>query len=667
MNRPFRRMAEPRPDHGQGTIDRCALRRKETCCTLTNATKKNARRKPFFHYPAAKAFVDFSLNFGWLLVMEAVPVKIPPILLTFLLVISVALVTYGCITINTGGEAEDESLPVTEPSPTATHTPTAIPSPTVTATPVATPTPTATPRPTPTPTPDPLSAYNSLGWLRDASPAVYEQIGQLSWASDGLSQLELDAADELAFLSIGSEATAIAIIDMPFLESVDPNDLLAIRALSSLAYTEDGALLPDVLAHPSFVNGITDDQTTLVAAAGTLQDPEEIRLMLHPGYAFIETVDAATALSPTLELSIVRTGRNKPGSTVETALQAIEFVEDVMQVPLPVNHVIIVLNEHRALRHQSAGANHGFAFTANPNLEAGAGHHFRSLIVHEIAHYYWRLEPDWIDEGVASIFEFMWGTELGISPGLLSPYRGDCEVHDLSALSALDPGTAHRQFNCNYFLGQMLFQELLEDAGNEDFSEGLRALYRLQLSQSSSGLMPGIAQVREAFRGQSVIVEKHWSGKVNAPENRPAVLPWLSANLIQWDILPAYDGSVVEFQGTVLGGASLAKQTIQQARTGGFPNFTLHSTNEFDYVGTILPPLAPDDDRYWILDDVGDVVANTYSLRDSTFTVRFVLPSQLDSSEEYAVLVWGFQDESRMPIFGNSADTLGYAIIRTDE
>ena len=454
---------------------------------------------------------------------------------------------------------------------------------------------------------------------------------------------------------------------MPFLDSVEPNDLLAIRAMYALANREGGTLLSDVLAHPTLESGITDDQTTLVAAAGTLQDPEEIRLMLHPGYAFVETVNAATSLSPTLELSIVRTGRNQPGSTVEIALQAIEFVEDVMQVPLPVNHVIIVLNEHRELRHQSSGANHGFAFTANPNLEAGAGHHFRSLIVHEIAHYYWRLEPDWIDEGVASIFEFMWGTKLGISRGLLNPYRGDCEVHDLSTLSALDPGTGQRQFICNYFLGQMLFQELLEDAGTEDFSEGLRALYRLQLSQSSAGLMPGIAQVRQAFQSQLVIVEKHWSGKVNAPENRPIELPWPSADLIEWNEYPTYDGRTVTFRGALLGNAVLSKPTIERARSGGFQNFTLHSIDEFDYVGTILPPLAPDDDSYWILDDVGDVEAITYSLRGSTFTVKFVFPSQLDSPEGYAVLVWGFQDESRTPTFGNSVDTLGYVIIRSDE
>ncbi len=483
--------------------------------------------------------------------------------------------------------------------------------------------------------------------------------------SDGLSELELEAIDSLSDLAAMSDEAASAVLGMPFLESVEPNDVLAIRGLWSLGYSEEGTLLSDVLTHPTFVNGITDDQTTLFAAAGTLLDPEEIRLVLHPGYALIESIEIPTTLSPNLKMSIVRTGRSRPPRTAEAVRAAVTYVKDVMATPIPVENVVVVLNEKRARQHSTLGVNHGFAFTLAPDLEGGTHHRLRTVILHEVAHYYWHLGPGWIDEGVADTFEYMWGIEAGIPDGLLSPYRGNCETPDLSSLSALTRPEAQRASRCNYFLGQMLFQELWEDAGKEEFNKGLRRLYTSLLE--SDYLERGIAQVRQTFPGQSTIVEKHWSGKVNAPENRPVTLPWPYANLIEWNEPPTYNGRSVTFRGTLLGDAVLVKQTIEQARTGGFPNFTLNNTDGFGYVGTILPPLAPDDNRYWILDNPGDVVASTYTLRDSTFTVRFVFPSQLDSPERYAVLVRGFYDETRTPITGGSSDILGYAVIRSDE
>ena len=97
-----------------------------------------------------------------------------------------------------------------------------------------------------------------------------------------------------------------SIVAMPFLKSLEIDDVLAIHGLSRLArYTGDGRLYA-LIEHPTLRNGITDDLTTLVAAAATPRDPDETSRMLDPGYTDIEVLNKGTELSPGLKISIVR-------------------------------------------------------------------------------------------------------------------------------------------------------------------------------------------------------------------------------------------------------------------------------------------------------------------------------------------------------------------------
>ena len=342
-----------------------------------------------------------------------------------------------------------------------------------------------------------------------------------------------------------------------------------------------------------------------------------------------------------------------------------------MQLPLPVSHVIVVLNDKTGSKGYG-GANHDYAFSYNPEreqpLDTYGGYTFQSGIVHEIAHYYWRVDPDWIDEGVANTFEYLHGVESGVSQGLLErAHRENCEAHDLEMLTKWNPGVEDfDRFHCNYFLGQMLFHELLETLGAEGFNERLRELYRLSLEVKDAGDTPGIADVKQAFHDQSEIVENHWSGKLNAPENRPIDEGIYRRNhgLVQWDQYPTYNGDSVSFTGTLLGDAVLSKETIHEARKGGYQNFLLYNADESGYVGTILPPL--NDGQSWTLDDPGDTTAIEYNLEERTFKVRFRLRRGLGSPSDYVVSVSGFQDENRVPFIGEKIDRLGYARIRVE-
>ena len=270
-------------------------------------------------------------------------------------------------------------------------------------------------------------------------------------------------------------------------------------------------------------------------------------------------------------------------------------------------------------------------------------------------------------KAVADTFEYMYGVEIRTSPALLeTPYRGDCEIHDLQMLTQAAPTQQDPQFRCNYFLGQTLFLDLLKNMGDEEFHRGLRELYRLSLAERAANGEAGIETVRAAFPNHQDIVERHWSGGLNAPENRPNEgIERRSHNLIQWDERPRYDGESVTFRGTLLGQAVLSKETVRYARSGGYQNFTLSRVDQPEYVGTILPMLV--DGSTWRLDDPGDTVATEYLIEGRTFTVTFRFPESLENPADYVVIVWGFEDAQRKPVLGRNVDLLGYARIRVDE
>ena len=124
---------------------------------------------------------------------------------------------------------------------------------------------------------------------------------------------------------------------------------------------------------------------------------------------------------------------------------------------------------------------------------------------------------------------------------------------------------------CSYYLGQLLFQELLEGLSEDEIGAKLRDLYALTLAQQEAGLTPGIDPVRQVFSDQPETVEKHWSGDLNAPENRPfdEGVGRRSLNLVRWDDYPTYARGWVSFRGTLLEGAVLG-QTKREVHEGGY-------------------------------------------------------------------------------------------------
>ena len=487
----------------------------------------------------------------------------------------------------------------------------------------------------------------------------------LPWVQDAISEVEHQVIDRLSALGNSHPDVTAQLIAMPFLESPDSADVHAIRAIAKLGRRNS---LSALVESSVYQDGLTEGGTVLVAAVGALaKDVDEVRRALGPGVAAIETVDAKTDLTPELKISVVRTDSQPRPGTVEAVIEGVSFVEGVMGLPLPVDHVIVVLND-KAVTGGYAGTNYGFAVGYLPKYEQpqdlSTWRRFQRGLVHEIAHYYWTGNESWVDEGLADTIEYMHGVQSGLSRWELQNRRQDCEVHDLEMLSELDPDSSTPQYRCSYFLGHALFRDLFDGLSDAEFGGKLQSLYLLSLEEREARMDLGIAGVRRIFDDQSDIIDRHWSGALNAPEHRPfdEGVDRRSHDLVQWTKRPTYDGHLVILEGKLLDDAVLANLN---PRDGGYQNFTMSAADAHDFVGSILPNLSGSS---WTLDDPGDAVAHTYVIdaRNKTFAVKFTFPKELGDPADYVVLVWGFQDGSSPRTPRDKPDVLAYARIRVD-
>ena len=626
-------------------------------------------------------------------------------MLSRLLILLLGLCIFGCVsqtpTSIPGASATPTTIPTLAAAEASTSTPdtlatvaagtTALQFPTSTPTPV----PTATPQPTPTPTPRILLPdTQNARWLKRTYPVLAQRVANFPWIADGLSETERRTVDELLYLAANDLDTMRSVIELPwvrdsggilvrgavrrltgiaydnplasrsianqpFLRTLESGDVLALEAASTLRAS---GVLDRLTDHPAFQDGITDAETVRVAAAGTLyRAPDEMERMLNPDEYPMETLDTRTPFTPNLRVSIFRSGTQSRPGTAKAIRDAVAFAEDVMQKPLPTNHVIVVLNDN-AVRPGFAGANYGFALGYSPDYEKPVGtweqRELQAGMVHEVAHYFWSGNERWVNEGLANTFEVMYGMDQGLSRGQLRTHRKDCEAHDLAMLLSWATDQSAWSSDCDYYLGQLVFEELFDSVGRDEFQVRLRDLYSLTLEKQDADQRPGIGVLRQVFPDQEEIVERHWAGRLNAPENRGfgEGRDRISHDLVQWDQYPTYEDGEVSFTGTLLNDAVFSYPAT------AYPNFSSRPANSSKFLGHILPP-----GRNWQLrlKYPLDVIAGSYQLDGQSFTVSFTFPEDLEGvPSDYVVSVSGFQNDTHTPTMGTKVDLLGYARIR---
>lgn len=465
------------------------------------------------------------------------------------------------------GTLEPTNTPLPTFTPRPRPTPTSTPVPTIVK-------PTPTPRPTSTPTPpNPIAGLERADRLE---PEFANQLKALPWIADGIDYAERDAAQMLIdaanhypdtfrallqkpwvtddvltaaetnviygirWTARRDEASALAILDMLFLETLEFDDSLAVLALYRLARYADDGRFKTLMEHPTLEGGITDDLTTLVAAAGTIREADEIERMLDPGYANIEVYTGQTELTPELKISIVRTHSEPLPETMPELVRIAELLESTMQVPLPKPHLIFVISDWStsvSSRGISQGKRYDFAYGLREDREdtqrfaseyANDRPMLPSVMIHEIGHDYFGNElKSWLNHTPVKNFEYVYRLDgrdpADVPETVLNTIhlRRGCEARNIQHLEEMNPPNSDRTNSlCHHYLGYWMGRELLEAVGQEEYFARMRRFYYRKEELVAKGIDPGIAEIRELFPDQLEIVERYWSGDVGNPEEQ---------------------------------------------------------------------------------------------------------------------------------------------------
>ena len=250
-------------------------------------------------------------------------------------------------------------------------------------------------------------------------------------------------------------AAASRILAMPFLATVESPDALGVRSLERIEDISKTDFL-QVMARPTLNDGITDEEAEIVLLLGaTYQyaDHALIDTLLDPTRITVEKRAIRLPRSGEVDLAIIRTAPG-PARSMDLLEHSVRGIEEFMGTPFPTNHVAALFEESG--REKAAGVNFGTHITMRPKYDVDDSSHDANflpiLTAHEVAHYYWRGNETWIDEGGATFMEFP-VENMRTGRGLIADRYPCAYVSSIAEVVALDPEQLSPADICNYSVG----------------------------------------------------------------------------------------------------------------------------------------------------------------------------------------------------------------------
>ena len=367
------------------------------------------------------------------------------------------------------------------------------------------------------------SAVVSLGWMQDGieglevktieelSYIAYENaevalnVVSLSWVQDSVNGAEAALIEDFGSIAGNDAGAALQIVGMPFIETIEPPDISAMASLRQLAAFKPETFVR-VMSHAALPDGISNDIAPIVATLNGVADtnPILIDVLLDASKVLLERRTITLPLSGDVILFIIRTSPGA-GRSMDLLEHSVRGAEQYMGAPLPTNYVGLLYEN--AVRESFAGTNFGTHIAILPKFDIDDGtaeaEFAGSNIAHEVAHYYWSGNADWVDEGAA---EFMASIiERDRTGRSIGATNSPCpHARNIAELERLDIAEDGIEFGCNYSLGERLFLDLNRTLGDTQFRQGFRELYIASAARDDTddygSASIGIGHVREAFR-----------------------------------------------------------------------------------------------------------------------------------------------------------------------
>ena len=366
-----------------------------------------------------------------------------------------------------------------------------------------------------------VEAIENVAYIANEDAEVASSVVSLGWVQDGIEDAEVDLIEALASIADKDAEEALRIVGMPFLETIEPPDISAMESLRRLAAFKPSAFV-SVMSHKALRDGISNDLAPIVATLEGVAEtnPSLIDILVDPSRVLLERRIITLPLAGDVVLDIIRTA---PGAarSMDLLEYSVRGIEEYMGSPLPTKYVGLLYEN--AVSDSFAGTNFGTHIAILPEYDidddSHEAHSSGSTIAHEVAHYYWSGNEDWVDEGAADFMVSVvegarTGQPIGVT-NLPCGYAGS-----IAELESLGISRGGIEFRCNYSLGERLFVDLYLTLRDERFRQGLRDLYLASEIEDDAddrrGTSVGIEHVREAFRSddeaKSTVIARWYNG-----------------------------------------------------------------------------------------------------------------------------------------------------------
>ena len=209
-----------------------------------------------------------------------------------------------------------------------------------------------------------LAELQNGRWLRQRHPSIARKIEALPWMNDGMNPEEKKIVHELLFLYVENRSEqAISLLEMPFLQSIEPGDLQAVSSLTEVN-RKSHAALNRIAHHPNFMpGGITNEWTPVISVLGAVEqnNPSLKEILLDRDQVTVESRTIRTSLSDEISLNIIRVGNRFQEESMNRLEEAVHYVESYTREPFPTKMVALLFAD--AVSPGTAGTNHGSSIT----------------------------------------------------------------------------------------------------------------------------------------------------------------------------------------------------------------------------------------------------------------------------------------------------------------
>ena len=454
--------------------------------------------------------------------------------------------------------------------------------------------------------------------------AITSGISSLPWLIDGA-----DTPTERMTLFLLSETQGLSpelvqrLVTQPFLQDHTPGDQEAMYTLYRMASDDPGwATWITGLGRFADADGITNDDAKLLAVMSLPYVNDDWRTMVSLAYSgHVDQRSYTGTRGNVVNVAVVReytpTAANST-RMLELATTAVQHNEELMDAALPTNFMGVLLADCPGC----AGANNSWVMQMDPESDwSWTDASARSVLAHEVAHYWWYGNSDWLDEGAANYAAaFSQWRATGADDVYTSSYP--CPFYrtiEHLVAEAPDYGDSEGSL-CNYSLGERLFIHLDRSTTAADFEQRFKNLYQMtgnpQYEARSDGELLLAAYCpncggRETLRGVSEMgraIARHYGEKIFTNQDAVAgVIPGLG--------IPGAAVSLVNYSGTnrQYGLATLPATSQDQRRwiSIPFPNAT--GLDRTERVDVFVERYHEETEPWWVTRQPGVVrVADGY-------------------------------------------------------